>query len=91
MGVVRATYQPRRPTYPDARDRTGAYRPGGQEAVALRQGEWGRVRHNWRHVSHDDSWYDQRDVNIGCFATFQTNALLEAPPMKIYSQLSPLW
>jgi hypothetical protein len=89
---VRVAYQPRRPTFLSyARDHTKACRPGGQEALALRQDEWGRVRHNWWHVSHDDSWYDQWGVNIGYFATFQTDALLEVPPMKIYSQLSPLW
>ena len=51
----------------------------------------GRVRHNRRHIGHGDSWYDRWGANIGYFATLQTDAPLENPPVKTYSQLSPLW
>jgi hypothetical protein len=94
-GIVRVTYHPRRPSYLGyARDDSGEYRPGGLEALALRLGEWGRVRYNWRHgatVSVDDWWYDLWVVNVGFFTEWRADAFLESPPSKVYSQLSRLW
>lgn len=93
-GSVRVTYNPRRPTYfPYARDQTGDYRPGGQKALALRLGERGQVRYNWRHgatVSVDDWWYDQWVVNVGYFTGLRADAFLVDPPGKVYSQLARL-
>jgi hypothetical protein len=93
-GIVRVTYHPRRPTYLSyARDQSGDYRPGGHEALALRMGEWGRMRYNWRHgatVSVDDWWYDQWVVNVGFLTELRPAAFLGGPPSKIHSQLSRL-
>jgi hypothetical protein len=93
-GIVRVTYHPRKPTYLSyARDDSGEYRPGGHEALALRIGEWGRVRYNWRHgatVSVDDWWYDLWVVNVGFFTELRADAFLESPPNRVYSQLSRL-
>lgn len=91
--ILRVTYQPRRPahlTY--ARDQSGEYRPGGQEALALRLGEWGQIRYNWRHhtLYDGDWWYDLWVVNVGYFTELHTDAFLGDAPSKVYSQLSRL-
>jgi len=93
-GIVHLNYHPRRPTYLGyARDNSGDYHPGGDEALALRTGEWGRIRYNWRHgatVSDDEWWYDQWVVNVGCFPELRADAILERPPSKIHSRLAYL-